>query len=75
MKIITEELKREIIDFYKSKPMSYSVVAEKFNFCLPTIGKILKDIPKYTKTQIFNPSLDESFFMISIEKTKRIFSD
>lgn len=61
-KLITEKQKNEIIDFYKSKPMSKNVLCEKYNLSLPTITKILKDIPQYTKTQIFNPDIKEDYF-------------
>lgn len=59
---ITEELKEEIISYYLSKPMSYKQVCEKFGICSPTVGKILKDCPKYPKNKIFNPNLNERFF-------------
>lgn len=42
--------------------MSYKEVADKFNLCTVTISKILHDIPKYTKAQIFSPNLNEHFF-------------
>lgn len=61
-KIITEELKKEIIEFYQSYPMAIKTVCEKFNFSSPTVTKILKDIPRYPKALIFNPNLKEDFF-------------
>lgn len=61
-KIITEELKKEIIEFYQSYPMAIKTVCEKFNLSSPTVGKILKDIPRYSKALIFNPNLKENFF-------------
>ena len=61
-KIIDDKLKQEIIDFYKSKPMSLKEVGEKFELSPPTIIKILKDIPKYPKAKINNPNLIEDFF-------------
>lgn len=61
-KIITEELKKEIIEFYQSYPMAIKTVCEKFNLSSPTVGKILKDIPRYPKALIFNPNLKEDFF-------------
>lgn len=62
IKIITDELKRNIIDYYLSKPMSLSQVEQHFNLSHPTVTKILKDIPKYPKAKINNPNLKESFF-------------
>lgn len=61
-KIISEQLKQEIIEYYKSKPMTLSDVGAKFNLSNPTIGKILKNIPKYPKAKIFNPEMNERFF-------------
>lgn len=61
-KIITEELKKEIIDFYQSYPMAIKTVCEKFNLSSPTVSKILKDVPRYPKALIFNPNLKEDFF-------------
>lgn len=63
-KIVTEELKQEIIDYYLSKPMSLKQVGDKYNLSNPTIGKILKDIPKYTKAKLNNPDLNERFFNV-----------
>ena len=40
---VNEELKKEIIAFYKSKPMGYAEIHEKYNLSLPTIGNILKN--------------------------------
>lgn len=61
-KIITEELKKEIIEFYQSYPMAIKTVCEKFNLSSPTVGKILKDVPRYPKALIFSPNLKEDFF-------------
>ena len=72
-KIITEELKQEIIEFYKSRPMAMKAVCEKFNLSSPTVGKILKDIPKYSKASIFNPELDEKFFSVIDTEEKAYF--
>lgn len=61
-KIITDELKQEIIDFYLESPKTYQDIRDKYHLSLPTIGKILKDVPKYPKAKIYNPQLDEHFF-------------
>ena len=61
-KIITEELKQEIINYYLSKPMGLKQVENKYNLSHPTISKILKDVPKYTKAKINNPNMKEHFF-------------
>ena len=61
-KIITEELKQEIINYYLSKPMGLKQVENKYNLSHPTISKILKDVPKYTKAKLNNPNMKEHFF-------------
>ena len=61
-KIINEELKQNIINYYLSKPMTLLEVEKKFNLSHPTITTILKDIPKYPKAKIKNPALKERFF-------------
>lgn len=59
---ITDELVNDVINYYKSRPMSYKDVCDKFGICPPTVGKILKDTPKYLKAEIFSPELNERFF-------------
>ena len=63
-KILTEQLQKDVINFYKSKPMSYLEVANKFNLCCITVSKILKahNILPYKKAQIFNTNMNEHFF-------------
>lgn len=61
-KIITEELKKQIINFYLSKPMTLKEVGEKFSLSNPTIIKILKEVPRYSRAQINNPNLNEDLF-------------
>lgn len=72
-KIISEKLKNEIIAFYQSKPMTLKEVADRFNLSNPTIGKILKDVPRYTKAKIKNPNLDEYFFESIDSEAKAYF--
>lgn len=61
-KIITEELKQEIIKYYLSQPMTMKQVEEKYELSHPTITKILKDVPKYTKAKLNSPNMKERFF-------------
>lgn len=61
-KIIKEELKQEIIKYYLSQPMTLKQVEDKYQLSHPTISKILKDIPKYTKAKLNNPNMKEHFF-------------
>lgn len=72
-KIITEELKQEIIEFYLSRPMTYATVQEKYNLSAPTVGKILSEVPKYSKAKIKNPNLKERFFEIIDNEEKAYF--
>lgn len=72
-KIITEELKQEIIKYYQNKPMTLNEVAIKFNLSYPTISNILKDIPKYPKAKINNPNLNERFFQEINSEEKAYF--
>lgn len=61
-KIITEELKQQIKKFYLTKPMTLNEVEKQFSLSHPTISKILKDVPRYSKAKINNPNLKEHFF-------------
>jgi hypothetical protein len=63
-KRISQEKEKEIIDFYKSKPMTYEEVSNKFGYSLPTIGKIIKKyrIKPYSKVRLFSPNLIENYF-------------
>lgn len=72
-KIISEDLKKEIINYYLSEPMTLQQVGQKFNLCSPTISKILKDIPKYSKAKLNNPGLKEHFFQTIDSEEKAYF--
>ena len=72
-KIITNDLKEEIIRFYKSKPMGYKDIEKKYNLSTPTVIKILNGIEKYSKSIIFNPELKEDFFESIDDEYKAYF--
>ena len=72
-KIISEDLKNQIINFYLSEPMTLKNVADKFNLSNPTISKILKNIPKYPKAKLNNPNLREDFFKTIDNEEKAYF--
>ena len=72
-KIITEELKQEIIKYYLSQPMTMKLVEDKYELSHPTITKILKDVPKYTKAKLNNPNMKEHFFQEINEEAKAYF--
>lgn len=61
-KIITSELKQEIIKYYLSQPMTMKQVEDKYELSHPTITKILKDVPRYSKAKLNNPNANERFF-------------
>ena len=72
-KIITEELKQEIIKYYLSQPMTMKQIEDKYELSHPTITKILKDVPKYTKAKLNNPNMKEHFFQEINEEAKAYF--
>ena len=72
-KVITEELKQEIIKYYLSQPMTIKQVEDKYELSHPTITKILKDVPKYTKAKLNNPNMKEYFFQEINEEAKAYF--
>ena len=72
-KIITEELKQQIINYYLSHPMALSQVEKQFDLSHPTISKILKDTPKYPKAKINSPELRERFFETIDSEEKAYF--
>lgn len=61
-KVITNELKEEIIKYYLSQPMTMKQVEDKYELSHPTITKILKNVPKYPKAKLNNPNANERFF-------------
>ena len=72
-KVITEELKQEIIKYYLSQPMTMKQVEDKYELSHPTITKILKNVPKYTKAKLNNPNMKEHFFQEINEEAKAYF--
>ena len=72
-KRITEELRQEIINYYLSQPMTMKQVEDKYNLSHPTISKILKNTPKYTRTKINSPSMKENFFQEIISEESAYF--
>lgn len=61
-KVISDELKNEIINYYSSNIVSLSRIEEKYDLSHPTISKILKDVPKHKKALVLNPNLKEDYF-------------
>lgn len=72
-KIITEEQKEIIRNYYLTYPITLNAMAKKFNLSSPTIGKILGDIPRYSKAKLNNPELQEHFFETIDSEEKAYF--
>lgn len=56
--------KKDIVEFYKTKPMPIQDVCDKFGYSIPTIIKILDSfkVKRYSKYKLFSPELNESYF-------------
>ena len=63
-KHITKVQKEEIVNFYKTRPMTQEEIAKKYNVSLPSVIKILKEyrVKVYNKVQLFSPNLNEHYF-------------
>lgn len=63
-KHITLQQKRDIVEYYASKPMTLKQVREKFGITTAKISEILNEygVQKYNKTQLFSPNLNENYF-------------
>ena len=53
--------------------MTMKQVEDKYELSHPTITKILKDVPKYTKAKLNNPNMKEHFFQEINEEAKAYF--
>ena len=72
-KILSEEFKNELREFYKSKPMGFDVLVEKYKISPPTIIKILGDAPRWPKHLLFSPEMDEDYFSVIDNERKAYF--
>lgn len=63
-KIISQELKQEIVNEYLKQPVSLQNMTKRFNLCSPTISKILHEanIEIYSKSRVLNPNMNENYF-------------
>lgn len=63
-KHLTFEEKREIAEFYLSKPMTVQECAKFFSVSLPSVIKILDSlqVSRWRKEVLYSPNLDESYF-------------
>lgn len=74
-KHLTEEMKRDMVDTYLSRPMTLSELSQKSGYCIPTIIKVLDEysIARYSRTQLFSPNINESFFETIDTEAKAYF--
>lgn len=70
---ITEVLREQIIKEYHEQPISLNALAKKYNVSYPTIVKVLKNEPKYSKAKLYNPLLKEDFFKVIDSEEKAYF--
>ena len=65
----------EVVQYYKSRPMTFDELVNKFGICSPTIGKILNKyhIKRYTKSQLYSPDLVEDYFSVIDSQIKAYF--
>lgn len=63
-KVITDELKTNIVNFYLSRPMTVGFICKEFDICNHTFYKILKEkgVKTYNKQSLFNVGVVEDFF-------------
>lgn len=63
-KVITIEEENKICEYFKSKPMTLENLHSKFDYCKPTLAKILDkyNIKRYKKAQVYSPNLKENYF-------------
>ena len=61
---ITKEKKYDVVNYYKSKPMTIRECANHCGLSNPTIIKLLNEfgIDRYKKAKINSPELDENYF-------------
>lgn len=63
-KHLTNQTRNEIIKTYLSKPMTLSELSSISGYSIPTLIKVLDDnhISRYSRTKLFSPNINESFF-------------
>lgn len=63
-KHISQELKEDVINYYKLKPTTIAQVVQHFKISDVSVMNILNEynIPRYNKSQLFSPNLNEKYF-------------
>lgn len=69
------ERKKEIVEFYKTQPITHQKVCENFNISEPTLIKILKffKCKTWNKSLLLSPNLQENYFEEINTKEKAYF--
>lgn len=69
------ETKKNIVEYYKSNPMTIKSCAKNFNLSIPSVIKILDEfkIERYKKSNIYNPKLNEDYFNIIDREEKAYY--
>lgn len=70
---ITEDIKNSLIADYLSKPCCYHDLQKKYNLSHVTIGRILKNAPKWSLSKIHNPLMVEDYFHTIDTENKAYF--
>lgn len=72
--MIPTDVKKEIVEYYLSRPTTIDDVAKKYNYSTPTILKILNSfgVKRYTKAQLYSPHFREDYFS-SIDTEKKAY--
>lgn len=72
---LTQELTQNIINYYRSTPMTIQHLAEHFKLSVPTIIKMLQNnkVERWNKYRLLSPELDENYFDNIDNETKAYF--
>lgn len=61
-KRISNQKKQEIREYYKNNPITIANLAKLFSISAPMAGEICKNLPRWNKSKIFSPQLQENWF-------------
>ena len=74
-KHISVEKEKEIVKYYKSRPMTFDELVKKFDISIPTIIKIFNKyrVVRYTRSRLYSPNLVEDYFNTINSQSKAYF--
>ena len=72
-KKLSEELIKEIQNYYVSNIVSIKTLSKKYAISTVTLSKVLKNIPKHSKVELKNPMFNENFFETIDSEEKAYF--